>query len=111
MSKSVARTPLVSTKTVREATEEYQIDEDVLGAWIRSSCEEGLQYAESTSRLFEHYLWWLKESGFEKFPHMPAFSKMLTERGYLKRKVGDDILRVGLRLAQEERQIAAVASN
>lgn len=89
-------------KLVLDATQEYQINEDWLGAWIQSSCEEGLQYTETTSDLYEHYLWFLKQSGFTAMPHMPAFSKQLTERGYSKRTVNGEVVRTGLRLRQQQ---------
>jgi putative DNA primase/helicase len=91
---------------VREATEAYKQEQDILGAWISSDCVEGLHYFEKTENLYERYIWWLAKAGQHQAPTMYTFASTLTDRGYPRKEIGGDYYRVGLRFRTKEEQMA-----
>lgn len=54
---------LVRPPVVRDATEEYFSDQDLLGQWLTECCEEGGSFSESTRGLFDSWAKWAAEAG------------------------------------------------
>src|SRR5207253_2521398 len=70
---------LGTAESVREATEAYRHDMDVLGAFIDEVCVLGEALEETTKRLFAGYVKWCAG---EKPMSKRAFGLRLGERGF-----------------------------
>ena len=84
-------------KRIREATDAYQSDQDLTGAWL-SECTERDTRCETASRdLYDSYKAWSLDNG-----HKPAsnavLGRRLGERGYVSRKSNGSRLWCGLTL-------------
>jgi len=74
---------------VREATEEYRKEEDLLGEWIEADCHLDERLETKASDLYESFASWFSENISSKkdaIPKMKAFSRMLGRRFEKKRR-------------------------
>ena len=74
-------------KVISMATAEYRADQDILGLWIEEQCDVGTEYTQDGAALYSNYKLWCIENN-----HKPTsnnkFSRRLSERGFIKEKVG-----------------------
>lgn len=66
---------------VREATDEYRLDEDVLRLFLEDRCTVGRGFAASAKSLYEAYQEWSKAHG-EDALSQTKFGRRLRERGF-----------------------------
>ena len=81
---------------VQEATDEYRVDSDVLGAFLEECCERAPHYRENATMLYDAYRTWTDRNGVRAITST-AFGRKLKELGYDKEKIGR-VARIGLRL-------------
>ncbi|HRF12125.1 MAG: DNA primase TraC [Candidatus Accumulibacter phosphatis] len=91
---------------VREATDAYQVDQDLTGAWL-SECTERCPHGETVNRdLYANYRAWSVDNG-----HRPASSavlgRRLSERGYRPRVSNGKTLWGGLSLTDSRHHTPA----
>lgn len=79
---------LESPKKVIAATQEYQNESDVLGAWIDDCCNVANNKEELSSKLLENYNNWAYKSG-EKELSQRSFSSAMEIEGFTKTKKRD----------------------
>lgn len=85
-------------QVIREATEEYRQEQDVLARFIEDKCVTDPQAWVLSSTLYAVYLAWCKSSGEEPISNL-AFGKRLNEKGFsMSRRSNGDRTRVGIRL-------------
>ena len=93
---------LEEPEQVTETIAEYRQEQDVLGAWLDTRCEQAADYAEETSVLHDDYREWLTQGGWKIVPTIQMFGMMLNERGFAKRRDGSRIVRAGVRLLYKQ---------
>lgn len=72
---------------VREATEGYRRDNDVLGDFLDECCDVDADYAVDSGTLYDAYTRWAERN--KEFVHnRRRFGMHLTERGFLREQVG-----------------------
>jgi putative DNA primase/helicase len=74
---------------VREATESYRSEMDVIGHFIEDACEFALTAQATAKALYAGYVAWCEDAG-EKAVTQQAFGRALTERGLEAKQVGKD---------------------
>ncbi len=85
-------------QVIRDATEEYRAEQDVLARFIEDKCIVDRQAWVLSSTLYAVYLAWCKSSGEEQISNL-AFGKRLNEKGFsMGRTSNGDRKRVGIRL-------------
>jgi hypothetical protein len=84
-------------KIVREATNEYRTEMDLIGMWIDECCERDPAARTASAVLYCNYEQWAREQVGFSITHL-AFGRDLTDRGFKKVKVDSDKGRRGLRL-------------
>jgi putative DNA primase/helicase len=85
-------------QVIRDATEEYRAEQDVLARFIEDKCVVDPQAWVLSSTLYAVYLAWCKSSGEEQMSHA-GFGKRLNEKGFCTgRRSSGDKTRVGIRL-------------
>lgn len=86
-------------RAIREATQAWRDESDVLGAFLATCCELGSRYEATSKALYKTYLIYCEANGDEPLKQQP-FGRRLTERG-LETGKGTGGARVwrGLRLA------------
>ena len=72
--------------TIKQATAEYQEDQDLIGIFLDECCDRSLDNTESSVVLFGAYESWCKGNG-EFAGTKSALGRKLTERGFRKGKV------------------------
>jgi putative DNA primase/helicase len=66
---------------VKAATDDYRIENDVLGQWIEQKCEIGPDYSANATVLYRDYKAWLTENDNDKYPlSAKTFGIQLGER-------------------------------
>jgi len=87
-----------TAKRVKEATQEYRTDEDLLGRFIAECCHVGRKAAIQASQLYGVYTKWCEDNG-ERPITQTAFGRALTERGFerKRRESGIEWQGIGLR--------------
>jgi putative DNA primase/helicase len=90
---------LAAPQEVEAATNEYREDQDQLADFLANHCELGDQFRATASALYAKYLESLRATGQEPLSHK-TFGVLLTERGIRRRKSGNDVLRIGIRLRE-----------
>lgn len=70
---------------VRAATDEYRVEEDVLGQFLEARCELGEEHETAASILYEGYRNWAEAAG-EATVTQTAFGRALRERGFAVEK-------------------------
>jgi putative DNA primase/helicase len=68
-------------EAVRQASEDYFAEEDVLGSWIEQCCGVDKIYSELLEKLFENWQKWTEAAG-ERSGSRKAFSQNLDKRGF-----------------------------
>lgn len=84
-------------RQVREATDEYRSEMDIIGQWVNEQCEQDADAVISASEAYGSYTLWSNNSGMKPVSK-PAFGRQLTERGTAKFRRGAGIFYRGLRL-------------
>jgi len=80
------REGLAPPSVVREATEAYLIDEDVLGLWLSECTQKEPNAFAATSELHDSYQKWAERAG-ERFLGTKRFTQALEERGLHRGRV------------------------
>lgn len=89
---------LIPPPDVTAATEEYQRESDVLGAFLDDCCETGPGLEVGASDLYRAFKSWARDNG-EYELSQTALGRRLDERGFGVRKMGTKS-RLGLRLVR-----------
>lgn len=85
-------------QAIRDATEEYREEQDVLARFIEEKCVVDAQAWVTSSTLYAVYVAWARAGGEEPITNT-AFGKRLNERGFTTgRKASGDRIRAGIRL-------------
>jgi putative DNA primase/helicase len=85
---------------VKEATQAYREEMDILANWLGDSCLTGKQYSASAKSLYQSYLNWCEENG-EKHISQRQFGLSLTERGFVKGRDTKGIIWQGIGIKGE----------
>ncbi len=93
---------LAAPQAVRDATQAYRSDMDVLGAFINECCIVGEAYNVRSGSLYETYKSWCEENG-ERPLTQKSLGMKLEERGFAKAKVRGNWERKGIGLLDETR--------
>lgn len=73
---------------IRQATDAYQVDQDIMGAWL-DECTSPLTHAETaTGDLYANYKNWALDNGLHPSSNN-VFGRRLSERGYERHKSGN----------------------
>lgn len=94
------RDGLGNPDAVRDATEEYRSDMDVLGSWIADRCVTARSAKARASELYRSYHGWC-EAGEERPLTQTAFGRRLAERGYVKLRENRGMTYQGIGLRTE----------
>lgn len=88
-----------TAKRIKEATQEYRTDEDLLGRFIEECCHVVRKSAIQASQLYGAYTKWCEGNG-ERPVSQTAFGRALTERGFerKRRESGNEWQGIGLRV-------------
>jgi putative DNA primase/helicase len=87
---------------IREATEEYREEQDILAKFIDERCVIDAQAWVVSGTLYAVYMAWCKSSGEEPVSNT-AFGKRLTERGFVaNRRSNGERIRSGIRLMGDD---------
>jgi len=91
------REGLGTPEEVREATNEYRNEMDILANWLEDNCLIGKEYSATAKVLYQDYQNWCNANG-EKAISQRHFGLSLTERGFerLKDRNGMNYLGVGI---------------
>ncbi len=76
---------LEAPEEVLNATSDYRMEMDILGAFISEFCIQGSKFRVQATQLYQGYCEWAKRSG-EKTVSQTEFGRSLTERGFGKEK-------------------------
>ncbi|UCC14398.1 MAG: hypothetical protein JSW21_00020 [Gammaproteobacteria bacterium] len=85
---------------VREATEDYFANQDVLGEWLVDSCETGPDYWETPTRLFNSWRAYANEAGIP-VGNRASFNDRLEAAGFRRRRDRRRRSWVGIKLKPE----------
>ena len=87
-------------EAVVAATDEYRMEQDVIGEWLHECCVQGSHLRDQAGVLFESFTTWSRD----KHLTQNAFGRKLTERGFIKAK--DEVTRrtvwKGLRIVNSD---------
>lgn len=92
-------------EAVKDATDEYRGEMDVLGGFFEDRCVIGDGLRAVSSELYKEYLGWAQDSGIRKPMSQTMFSLRLAERGLAKKRItGGKVawLGVGIRSDEDE---------
>lgn len=92
-------------EAVKDATDEYRGEMDVLGGFFEDRCVIGDGLRAVSSELYKEYLDWAQDSGIRKPMSQTMFSLRLAERGLAKKRItGGKVawLGVGIRSDEDE---------
>lgn len=94
--RGLADTPAV----IRQATDAYQVDQDLTGRWL-DECTTPSKYGETSSGdLYASYKGWCVENGLHPASSV-ALGRRISERGYVQRKSHGKRIWCGLRLTSK----------
>jgi len=85
-------------ESVMAATGQYREEQDTLAIFIADCCTVSPNMAVQPARLYDAYVAW---AGKGHTMSQTAFGRRLEERGFVKRKTGGRLIRVGLGLAND----------
>lgn len=88
---------LITPPEVREATQDYRDESDVLGDFFDSYCTLGSGLRVEAHLLYQTYANWAGENGLHTWS-LAEFGKQLSARGLEKQKTNGDYYRKGLKL-------------
>ena len=103
---SLADTPAI----VREATNEYQADQDLTGRWLKECTTPNANGETENNTLYANYKTWCADNGLHAASSV-LLSRRLTERGYIKRPSNSKRFWLGLVLADSCNEDYARAKN
>lgn len=95
---------------IRQATQEYRAEMDVLGTFIDDRCRCGRQYGVKATDLYSAYKNWCDQGG-ERCVSQTDFGRRLNERGFESNKKGGVVYRIGLDLASESLDMGSEEEN
>lgn len=81
-------------ETIRQATDAYQVDQDLTGAWLSECTVSSVQGETSSSDLYANYRAWSIDNGLRP-ASSTALGRRLSERGYPDGKVSGRRVRFG----------------
>lgn len=90
---------LGTPEEVREATEEYRKESDILASFLEENTSMDKEGMIKSSVLYSHYREWCEENG-EKSISSTAFGKALLEKGVDKMRLRNGIHYLGLKLEE-----------
>jgi putative DNA primase/helicase len=93
---------LAPPAAVREASDAYFAEEDLISAWIVECCAVDRAYSESSGALYRSWKKWAEDAG-EYAGSNKAFSKTLDERGFRHKHERDGAMFYGIALKPPER--------
>jgi putative DNA primase/helicase len=80
---------------VKDATKEYQADQDVIGHFLDARCAEEVGLESSARELYVAYIQWAEQTG-EWVMNERFFSNVLGERGFKKVRHGAGMVWKGI---------------
>ena len=84
---------------IKQATQAYREEMDILGMWIGESCVVAPGASALATELHKSYLAWAEQNGEKQPLSQTAFGTSLTERGYPPDRRGDGkVIRLGIGL-------------
>ena len=86
---------LPEPKAVREATETYRRESDVLGAFLEARCQAANGFSVGATQLYTAYREWAQSCG-EQVISQTLFGRQLSERGIEKKKIAAGFVYLGL---------------
>lgn len=87
-------------QTIRQATEEYRVDQDIIGTWLDECTSFDSKESVVTAVLYQNYKTWCIKNGHMAFSKT-ALGRRLTERGFNADKVSGNRCWLGLRLIDQ----------
>jgi putative DNA primase/helicase len=96
------RIGLAPPPEVRDTTNEYRKDMDIIGQWMEERCELDPNAETQTQHLYADYRDWA-EVQIKSVMASITFGRKLSERGFTKKKVNGGRGVVGLKLVEWER--------
>jgi putative DNA primase/helicase len=91
------RSGLCAPEKVKEATNQYQGDMDLIGQWLFGCCEVDPQGSAPGGQLYQSYKVWMEQNGGSPLSNR-NFAQKLTERGYTRTKTRQGAQWSGVRL-------------
>jgi P4 family phage/plasmid primase-like protien len=85
---------------IRQATESYQSEQDLIGQWIEECCIQGKALESTSSALYESYKGWCAVNGLKPSSHV-AFGRRFKERGFGSRKAHGQPVYAGICLTND----------
>ena len=70
---------------IREATDQYQEEQDLIGNWLSECCNQSPGSEASSAELYSNYQQWCIINGLRPASSI-AFGRRLSERGFPRRK-------------------------
>src|SRR6266516_2914274 len=92
---------------VKDATQAYREEMDILSIFLSERCEEATQETVGATALYEAYKTWCEQNG-ERYETKTSFGLRLAERGYEKAKTRTGIEYKGLKLLSIENPVTSV---
>ena len=83
--------------SVKEATSEYQEEEDIFGKWLLECCTLSANKRELASVLHINYKQWCELNGYLDM-NSKMFSRSCDERGFARKKSNGNTVRLGIEL-------------
>jgi P4 family phage/plasmid primase-like protien len=71
---------------VKQATSDYQEDQDIIGNWLTECCEEAPSHTTASTDLYESYKNWCVSNGNRPYSNV-ALGRKLSERGFKGAKI------------------------
>jgi P4 family phage/plasmid primase-like protien len=72
-------------KTIMKSTNEYKVEQDLIGTWVDECCERNVNHESNSTDLYKSYQTWCLDSGL-RVASKVAFSRRLAERGFTTRR-------------------------
>lgn len=81
--------------TIKEAVQEYRLESDEFGAFLADKTIKGDALSVGGLVIYKAYETWAKENGINPMKN-PTFAKIISERGYQKKRTNQGIVYVGI---------------
>ena len=72
-------------KKIVQSTNEYKVEQDLIGTWVDECCEQNVNHESNSTDLYKSYQTWCVDSGL-RVASKVAFSRRLAERGFTTRR-------------------------
>ena len=86
-------------KTIQDATESYQEEQDVIGGWLSECCDLSPMNESSSTAIYTNYKTWCIDNGIRPFSNI-GMGRKLAERGFFVRSSSGRSLWTGLSLRE-----------